>query len=132
MSDEPELPPDLDAYRDSYVKLFGTLPPLPRGKFSFTGAIDPDGLRLAEAFRKHAFENDVYDERTTQLIAFAVLIASASPAAKWHAISARKAGATWEELQAVVTIAAVVQGSIAGNMGGSLLDEVRQAEAGPA
>ena len=127
-ADQSPLPADLEAYRASYVKLFGTLPPLPRGRFSFTGSVDPEGLRRAEAFRAHAFHNDVYDEKTTQLLAFAVLVSSGSPAAKWHAVSARRAGASWEELQTAVNIASVVAALIPGNTGGSLLDDVRRDE----
>jgi 4-carboxymuconolactone decarboxylase len=125
---QPPLAADLEAYRESYVKLFGTMPPLPRGRFSFSGSVDPEGLRRAEAFRAHAFQNGIYDEKTTQLLAFAVLVSSGSPAAKWHAISARRAGASWEELQTVVNIASVVSAFIPGNSGGSLLDDVRREE----
>jgi len=126
--EEPSLPPDLAAYRDSYVRLFGTLPPLPRARFAFTGEIDPEGLRRAEAYREHAYHNDVFDEKTTQLIAFAVLIAASVPAAKWHAISARRAGASWEELQMAVTIASVASALGPANLGGSVLNEAYREE----
>jgi 4-carboxymuconolactone decarboxylase len=128
MPDSKPLPADLEAYRQTYVDLFGLVPPLPAARFAFTGAVDPDGLRLAEAFRAHAYHNDVLDEKTTQLLAFVSLIAVGAQAAKWHAISARRAGASWAELQMAVTIASVAAALAPGNLGGSVLDDVARAE----
>ena len=128
MSDSKPLAADLEKYRESYVRLFGTLPPLPRARFDFNGTIDPEDLRLAEAYRDHAYHNTVFDEKITQLMAFAVLLAANSPGAKWHAISARRAGATWEELQMVVSITAVASALGPSNLGGGVLDELYRAE----
>ena len=128
MPEPKALPADLQEYRDSYVRLFGTLPPLPRARFDFTGTIDPEDLRLAEAYREHAYHNTVFDDKTTQLIAFAVLLAANSPGAKWHAVSARRAGATWEELQTAASITAVASALGPANLAGGLLDELYRAE----
>ena len=128
MPDQRPLPADLEQYRETYVRLFGTMPPLPRARFDFTGTIDPEDLRLAEAYRAHAYHNTVFDEKTTQIIAFVVLIAANSPAAKWHAISARRAGATWEELQMAVSIASVASALGPSNLGGGVLDELHREE----
>ncbi len=99
MTTANDLPQDLAEFQDSYVKLFGSMPPLPGAKFESIAAIDPESLRLAEQQRAHAFYSDVFDIKTTQLILFGMLLAAGVPAAKFHAIAARRAGASWEELQ---------------------------------
>ena len=63
MSAKEDPPTDLAAFRDSYVKLFGSLPPLPAARFEFSGKINPEFLRRAEALRAHAFYSDVFDVR---------------------------------------------------------------------
>ena len=57
MSDErrKELPADLEKFRDSYVEMFGTLPPLPAARFEFSGEVNPEFLRVSEQLRKGAF-----------------------------------------------------------------------------
>src|SRR5262245_54331878 len=72
---QKELPPDLVKFRDSYVEMFGTLPPLPAGRFAFSGDVDPQTLRMWEELRARAFYNDVFDMKTTQLILFGMLLA---------------------------------------------------------
>ena len=119
------LPTDLAAFYDSYVKLFGSIPPLPAAKFEAIAAIDPESLRLAEQQRAHAFYSDVFDVKTTQLMLFGILLYAGTPAAKYHAIAARRAGATWEELQKVIELAAAVCASSPMNLGGSVLQELR-------
>ena len=47
-----DLPEDLAQFRDSYVELFGSLPPLPAARFEFSGEINPEFLRRAEALRR--------------------------------------------------------------------------------
>ena len=69
-----ELPADLVEFRDSYVEMFGTLPPLPAARFQFSGEVNPEFLRIAEQLRAHAFYNDVFDMKTTQLILFGMLL----------------------------------------------------------
>ena len=68
-----ELPADLVEFRDSYVEMFGTLPPLPAARFQFSGEVNPQFMRIAEQLRAHAFYNDVFDMKTTQLILFGML-----------------------------------------------------------
>lgn len=123
------LPADLAAFRDSYVDLFGTMPPLPEAKFDSIAQIDPESLRLAEQQRAHAFYSDVLDTKTTQLILFGMLLHSGVPAAKFHAIAAHRAGASWQELQKVVELAAATAASGPMNNGGSILKELRANEA---
>ena len=124
-----DLPEDLKKFRDSYVELFGALPQLPAARFAFSGETDPQALRLVEQLRAHAFYSDVFDVKTTNLILFGMLLVERlQPAAQVHAFAARRAGASWEELQKVVDLAAATGALAAANMGSGLLQALREAE----
>lgn len=129
MTQTNSLPSDLAAFRDSYAELFGFVPPLPAAKFEFSADIDPEALRLAEQLRAHAFYSDVFDIKTTQLILFGMLLTTSAGAARFHAIAARRAGATWEELHKVVELATAVAALGPINNGSALLNELRTDEA---
>ena len=94
MSNKKEdLPADLATFRDSYVELFGALPPLPAARFEFSGKVNPEFLRLAEQLRAHAFYSDVFDLKTTQLILFGMLLVERNQmGAQAHAAAARAVG----------------------------------------
>ncbi len=126
-----ELPDDLKKFRDSYVELFGTLPPLPSGRFEFSGDVDPEALRLWEQMRARAFYNDVFDLKTTQLILFGMLLVEHNQiAAQAHAAAARKAGASWEELHKIVELASATGALYPANQGSALLNGLRDKETG--
>lgn len=120
-----ELPVDLAGFRDTYVELFGTLPPLPAARFELSGEVNPEFLRLSEKLRAHAFYSDVFDGKTTQLILFGMLLIEHNPAAQMHALAARRAGATWEELHKVVELAAATKSLGPANQGGAMLKALR-------
>lgn len=123
------LPDDIAQFRDTYAEMFGSVPPLPAAKFAFSGEVDPEALRLVEQLRAHAFYNVVFDEKTTQLLILAMLLSRGSPAAKHHAVAARRAGATWRELHAIVELSAAVSALGAFNGGSAMLHEMRSGEA---
>lgn len=125
MAQTDSLPPDLAALRDSYAELFGSVPPLPAAKFEFSADIAPEFLRLAEQLRAHAFYSDVFDVKTTQLILFGMLLVLGGGAARFHALAARRAGATWEEFHKVTELASVVAALGPLNNGSALLNELR-------
>lgn len=129
MTTTNSLPIDLATFRNSYIELFGMMPPLPEAKFDSIAEIDPESLRLAEQQRAHAFYSDVFDTKTTQLILFGMLLHAGVPPAKFHALAALRAGASWEELQKVVELAAATAASGPMNQGGSILKELRDNEA---
>ena len=118
----------LDNFRHSYTEMFGEVPPLPKAKFEFSSDVDPEALLLVEELRAHAFYNDVFDMKTTQLMLFAMLLIEGSGAAKFHALAARQAGATWEELHKVMELATAVSALEPANKGGALLNELRKNE----
>ncbi len=131
MADKKELPDDLKKFRDSYVEMFGTLPPLPSGRFEFSGDTDPETLRLWEQLRARAFYNDVFDMKTTQLILFGMLLVEHNQlAAQAHATAARKVGATWKELHKVVELASATGALYPANQGSALLNTLRGKDEG--
>ncbi len=129
MTDKSDLPDDLKKFRDSYVELFGSLPPMPGARFAFSGNVDPEGLRLLERLRAHAFHSPVFDTKTTNLMLFAMLLVERlQPAAQVHALAARRAGASWEELAKVVELASATGALAAANMGAGVLQALREKE----
>jgi 4-carboxymuconolactone decarboxylase len=133
MSAKKQLPPDLQKFRDTYIELFGTLPPLPAARFEVSGEVNPEFLRLSEELRAHAFYSEVFDLKTTQLILFGMLLAERNQAgAQAHAAAARRAGASWEELHKIVELAAATGALAPANQGGALLKALRDKEQGGA
>ncbi len=125
------LPPDLAKFRDTYVELFGVLPPLPSARFEFSGEVNPEFLRLSEKMRAHAFYSDVIDGKTTQLILFGMLLVEHNPiGASAHANAARRLGASWQELHKVVELAATTGAFGPANQGSNLLKNLRDKERG--
>lgn len=125
-----DLPPDLAQFRDTYVELFGSLPPLPAARFEFSGEINPEFLRLAERLRAHTFYSDVFDLKTTHLILFGMLLVEHNAAAQMHALAARRAGASWKELHKVVELASTTGALGPANQGSAMLKNLRDKEGG--
>jgi len=123
-----DTPTDLAEFRDSYIKLFGSLPPLPAARFEFSGKINPEFLRRAEALRAHAFYSNVFDVKTTNLILFGMLLVEHNPAAQMHALAARRAGASWEELHKVVELASTTGALGPANQGSAMLKTLHDGE----
>ena len=131
MSDKKELPADLEKFRDSYVELFGSWPALPAARFEFSGEINPEFLRDAERLRAKAFYNKSFDTKTTQLILFGMLLVEHNQiAAQQHALAARRAGASWEELHTVIELATATGALYPFNQGSALLNGLREKEQG--
>jgi 4-carboxymuconolactone decarboxylase len=130
MAPKKELPEDLAKFRDTYVELFGHLPPLPAARFEFSGEINPEFLRLAEKLREHAFYSDVFDLKTTHLMLFGMLLVEHNPAAQMHALAARRAGATWQELHKVIELASATGSLGPANQGSAMLKTLRDKEGG--
>jgi 4-carboxymuconolactone decarboxylase len=123
-----ELSEDLKKFRDTYVELFGSLPSLPASRFEFSGAVNPEFLRLAEQMRAHTFYSDVFDLKTTHLILFGMLLVEHNAAAQMHALAARRAGATWQELHKVVELASTTGALGPANQGSAMLKTLHDKE----
>jgi len=112
MTDSTDLSPTLDDYKASYVELFGEVPEVPGKRFDDLAEISPDFVHAFERLRAVGFDSDVFDVKTTQLIAFAHLLRAGHFAAYWHARAARRAGASWQELVKVVEIGVSTDGGM--------------------
>lgn len=114
---------------DSYRALLGYLPPRVESRLAVTGALDPELVRMQEEIRAHAMNPACFDARTAQLMIFGMLMVELSDAATIHGIAARRAGASWEELQAVVSMAYLFRGVSAANRGAEILARIAEREA---
>jgi alkylhydroperoxidase/carboxymuconolactone decarboxylase family protein YurZ len=114
---------------DSYRALLGYLPPRVDARLTVTGALDPKLLRMQEEIRAHAMNPACFDSKTTQLMIFGMLMVELSDAATIHGIAARRAGASWEEMQAVVSMAYLFRGVSAANRGAEILARIAEREA---
>ncbi|WP_018330209.1 carboxymuconolactone decarboxylase family protein [Actinomycetospora chiangmaiensis] len=119
---------DATAWEWAYTQLFGTVPPLPAAKLRFLGDVAPAALDRVEKLRAGAFFDETLDPKTVQLLLFAMLLVQGSGPARWHALAARRAGAAWEELAAVVDLATAVSALGPSNLGGQVLEELRRDE----
>ncbi len=122
----------LEARRASYRAMIGHVPPRVDARLEITGALDPVALQLQETLRDHAMTPGIFDEKTIQLMIFAMMMAELSDAAHLHASAARRAGASWEELQRVITLCAIFRGVPAANRGADILAKVAEKEAAAA
>jgi 4-carboxymuconolactone decarboxylase len=114
---------------DIYKELIGFLPPRIEARINVTGALDPQLLDLQEKMRAHAMYPKCFDVKTVQLMLFGMLLMDLNDAAPLHGIAARRAGATWEEMQAVVSLAFLFRGLSAANRGAELLANIAKREA---
>lgn len=104
-----------------YRELLGYVPPRIEARFAVTGALDPKILAMQEALREHAMYPKCFPVKTSQLMLFGMLLMDLSDAAVIHALAARRAGASWEELQAVVSLCSLFRGLPAANRGAEVL-----------
>jgi alkylhydroperoxidase/carboxymuconolactone decarboxylase family protein YurZ len=128
----PDLQLDLEALaalRATYADLIGFVPPRILARTDLLGRLDPELLAMEEALRKKAMYPACFDVKTAQLMLFGMLLMTLADATRLHAIAARRAGATWEELSAVVNLAFLFRGYPAANLGAQIIQEIAEAEA---
>jgi len=111
----------IQEYRDFYIELLGFVPPRIQARTDLLARVDPDLLAMQEDLRRHCMYPKVFDVKTTQLMLFGMLLMNLQDAAKLHAIGAYRAGATFEELTAVVNLAFLFRGLSAANYGAEIL-----------
>lgn len=111
-----------------YQELIGFIPPRIEARLSVSGALDPKLVDLQEQLREHAMYPKCFDVKTSQLMLFGMLLMDLSDAAVLHGIAARRAGASWEEMQAVVSLCFLFRGLSAANRGAELLANIAEHE----
>jgi alkylhydroperoxidase/carboxymuconolactone decarboxylase family protein YurZ len=119
---ERKIPDEkIEEYRDFYIELLGFVPPRIQARTDFLARLDPDLLTMQEELRRHCMYPDCFDTKTSQLFIFAVMLTNLQDAAKLHALAAYRAGASWEELNAVVNFVFLFRGLSAANLGAEIL-----------
>lgn len=111
----------IQEYRDFYVELLGFVPPRIQARTDLLARLDPELLTMQEELRRHCMYPDCFDTKTAQLMLFAILLTNLQDAAKLHALAAYRAGATFEELSAVVNLVFLFRGLSAANLGAEIL-----------
>ncbi|HEU5017123.1 MAG TPA: carboxymuconolactone decarboxylase family protein [Pseudolabrys sp.] len=111
-----------------YTELIGFVPPRVGARLAVTGALDPELLRMQEEIRLHAMFPACFDTKTSQLMLFGMLLLRLMDAASLHGRAARRAGATWEEMQAVVSLAYLFGGMPIANRGAEIIAQLAEAE----
>jgi len=102
-----------------YQELLGFVPPRIEARLNVTGALDPRMLDLQEQMRSHGMYPRSFDVKTAQLMLFGMLL---------HGIAARRAGASWHELQDTVNLCFLFRGLSAANRGAEILAHIAQRE----
>jgi len=117
-------PAKLEEIRSRYVELIGFVPPRIQARTDLLARLDPEILSLEEELRAHAMYPSCFDVKTAQLMLFGMLLVQLADASHLHARAAYRAGATWEELSAVVNLAFLFRGLSAANLGAQVLEEL--------
>ncbi len=117
-------PAEVEQLRQRYVELIGYVPPRIQARTDLLARVDPELLSMQEAMRAHAMYPECFDTKTAQLMLFGMLLVQLADAAHLHARAAYRAGATWEELSAVVGLAFLFRGLSAANLGAQIIQEL--------
>jgi len=122
---ERQIPDEqVEQVRDFYVELLGFVPPRIQARTDLLARLDPELLTMQEELRRHCMYPDCFDTKTSQLMLFAILLVNLQDAAKLHALAAYRAGATFEELNAVVNLVFLFRGLSAANLGAEILQSI--------
>jgi 4-carboxymuconolactone decarboxylase len=111
-----------------YKDLLGFVPPRIEARMTVTGALDPTMLELQERMREHGMYPKSFDVKTAQLMLFGMLLMDASDAAVLHGIAARRAGASWNEMQDTINLCFLFRGLSAANRGAEILANIAERE----
>jgi alkylhydroperoxidase/carboxymuconolactone decarboxylase family protein YurZ len=113
--------PTLEDFEKRYADMIGFTPPKIAKRLKLGMRVDPDLVASLEDWRIAALTPKALDQKTVQLMSFAILLVQGSEAATNHARAAIKAGATLEELHASAGVATLFRGVAAFNLAGEIL-----------
>jgi alkylhydroperoxidase/carboxymuconolactone decarboxylase family protein YurZ len=114
----------IEEYRAVYVDLLGFVPPRIQARTDLLARLDPELLTMQEELRQHCMYPECFDTKTSQLMLFAILLTNLQDAAKLHALAAYRAGASFEELNAVVNLVFLFRGLSAANLGAEIVQGI--------
>ncbi len=116
-------------FQAPYINLLGYLPPRIEARLTFTGSLDAPMVAMQEAMRSHAMDTPHLPPKVVQLMLFGMLLMDGNDAAETHAIASRREGASWDELQSVISLCFLFRGLPAANRGADILARVAEREA---
>lgn len=119
--DRQILDEQVEEYRSVYEELIGFVPPRIRARTDLLSRIDPELLEMQENLRQHCMYPAEFDVKTAQLMIWGIMLTQLNNAARLHGIAALRAGATLEELSAVVNLVFLFRGMSAANLGAELI-----------
>ncbi len=111
----------IDALEENYKHILGFVPERIHSRITLGMETAPDMTESIEKLRAQLLEPEALDLKTSQLMAFGMLLMNLSQAAENHAVAALRAGATVQELQATAGIAFVFRGIPAINLSGEAI-----------
>ncbi|MEK3875927.1 carboxymuconolactone decarboxylase family protein [Paenibacillus sp. FSL M7-0420] len=114
--------------KEPYENLFGFVPELTEKRHQFSTEVMPEILEIHELFREKSMHSGELDEKTGQMILFALLASHMREGAQVHAISSRRLGATWKELHAVANLVFLFSGLSAMNFAIRILFDLKSKE----
>jgi alkylhydroperoxidase/carboxymuconolactone decarboxylase family protein YurZ len=111
----------IEALEANYQHILGFVPDRIHARIALGVKTAPEMTEGVEKLRAQLLEPAALDLKTSQLMAFGMLLMNLSQAAENHAVAALRAGASVEELQAVAGIAFVFRGIPAINLSGDAI-----------
>lgn len=119
---------ELDKVHSLYTDLIGEVPKGVAARIDLLARLDTDLLAVQEELRKQVMYKRSLDDKAVQLTLFGMLLMAYPEAARFHAVAARRAGATWEELNDIVAFAYLAKGLPGAHLGAKVLQEVARNE----
>lgn len=118
---EDSVKSQIEALEENYHHVLGFVPDRIHSRITLGVKTAPEMTEGIEKLRAQLLEPAALDLKTSQLMAFGMLLMNLSQAAENHAVAALRAGACIEELQAVAGIAFVFRGIPAINLSGDAI-----------
>jgi len=105
--------PSIDQYEQLYVDLIGFVPPRIRNRLRLGKEVGPEMLDMVEKIREMGMYPKSMSVKTAQMILFGILLSHIAPAAEFHGIAAKRAGATRAEVMEASMLAAALRAGAA-------------------
>lgn len=112
---------EIDGIEQHYKDVLGFVPERIHRRLELGLKTAPEMTRAVERARLELLEPEALDLKTSQMMAFGMLLMNLSQAAENHAVAALRAGASVQELQAVAGLAFVFRGIGAVNLAGDAI-----------
>lgn len=105
-----------------YADIVGHVPAEISDRIRVGMQADPKLTEMFEDIRLHVMESDVLDAKTVQMLLFAMMAAKLiGPPTEYHAVAAKMAGASMEELYAVAGLTLLAGGMRSYNTAGAAI-----------